>query len=68
MGGGGGGERGYYYLNRLCTEFGVSGKVLDWFASYLSDRFQKMTVDGVLSDRFKILGFPKAVAWVLYYS
>ena len=27
-------------LNRLCTEFGVSGKVLDWFASYLSNRSQ----------------------------
>ena len=40
-------------LNRLRTEFGVSGKkVLDWFASYLSNRSQKVTVDGVLSDRF----------------
>ena len=34
-------------LNRLCTEFGVSGKVLDWFASYLSNRSQKVTVDGL---------------------
>ena len=41
-------------LNRLRTEFGVSGKVLDWFASYLSNRSQKVTVDGVLSDRFGI--------------
>ena len=41
-------------LNRLCTEFAVSGKVLGWFASYLSNRSQKVTVDGVLSDRFGI--------------
>ena len=41
-------------LNRLRTEFGVSGKVLDWLASYLSNRSQKVTIDGVLSDRFGI--------------
>ena len=35
-------------LNRLRTDFGVSGKVLDWFASYLSNRSQNVTVDGVL--------------------
>ena len=47
-------------LNRLRTEFGVSGKVLDWFASYLSNRSQKVTVDGVLSDRFGIdFGVPQ---------
>ena len=39
---------------RLLTEFGVSGKVLGWFASYLSNRSQKVTVDGVLSDCFSI--------------
>ena len=41
-------------LNHLRTEFSVSGKVLDWFASYLSNRSQKVTVDGVLSDWFGI--------------
>ena len=47
-------------LNRLRTEFGVSGKVLDWFASYLSNRSRKVTVDGVLSDRFGIdFGVPQ---------
>ena len=47
-------------LNRLCTEFGVSEKVLEWFASYLSNRSQKVTVDGVLSDRFGIdFGVPQ---------
>ena len=47
-------------LNRLCTEFGVSAEVLDWFSSYLSNRSQKVTVDGVLSDRFNIdFGVPQ---------
>ena len=34
-------------LNRLCTEFGVSGKVIDWFPLYLSNRSQQVRVDGV---------------------
>ena len=61
-------------LNRLRTEFGVSGKVLDWFASYLSNRSQKVTVDGELSDRFGI-GFgvpqgscPGPLLFVIYSS
>ena len=61
-------------LNRLCTEFGVSGKVLDWFAPYFSNRSQKVTVDGVLSDRFDIdFGFPQGsclghLLFVIYSS
>ena len=36
-------------VNRLCTltEFGVSGKVIDWFPPYLSNRSQKVRVDDV---------------------
>ena len=46
-------------LNRLYTEFGVSRNVLDRF-SYLSNRSQKVTVNGVLSDRFSIdFGVPQ---------
>ena len=51
-------------LNRLRTEFGLSGNVLYWFASYLSNRFQKVTVDGVLSNRFGIdFGVPQG-SWL----
>ena len=61
-------------LNRQCTEFGVSGKVLDWFAPYFSNRSQKVTVDGALSDRFDIdFGFPQGsclghLLFVIYSS
>ena len=62
-------------LNLLCTEFGVSGKVLDWFVSYLSNRSQQVTVaDGVLSDRFGIdFGVPQGsclgpLLFVIYSS
>ena len=34
--------------------------VLDWFFSYLSNRSQKVTADGILSDRFSIdFGVPR---------
>ena len=46
-------------LNRFRTEFGVSGKVLDWFASYLSNRSQQVYYQ---TGSLSILGYPKAVA------
>ena len=36
-------------LSRLEHSFGFHGKVLDWFASYLSDRIQFVCVDNVMS-------------------
>ena len=41
-------------LDRLKTEFGVSGAVLDWFASYLSDRSQRVSIDDVISEKFDL--------------
>jgi len=37
-------------LSRLKDMFGLSGKVLEWFRSYLEQRSQKVSVHGVLSD------------------
>ena len=36
-------------LQLLEMTYGVRGTVLDWFASYLSERFQSVIVDGVVS-------------------
>ena len=41
-------------LTSLQTRFGVSGKVLEWFASYLHDRSQHITINGTLSDSFSL--------------
>lgn len=36
-------------LHRLQDHFGIAGKPLEWVASYLSDRYQTVTIDGKLS-------------------
>ena len=36
-------------LNRLKSRFGVDGKALEWFASYLADRTQRVTVNDGLA-------------------
>ena len=41
-------------LTSLQTRFGVSGKVLECFASYLHDRSQRITINGTLSDSFSL--------------
>jgi hypothetical protein len=38
-------------LKRLHTTFGISGAALSWFASYLSDRHQRVVIEGNLSER-----------------
>jgi len=41
-------------LRRLETSFGISGKVLDWFTSYLSGRCQRVTLEGGVSKEFNL--------------
>ncbi|CAB4021807.1 Hypothetical predicted protein, partial [Paramuricea clavata] len=37
-------------LSRLSSSFGIRGKALEWFSSYLSGRSQRIVFDGVTSD------------------
>ena len=47
-------------LNRLSHDFGVSGSALNWFASYLLNRSQRVSIDGVLYDPFSLdFGVPQ---------
>ena len=39
----------------LCSWFGVGGVVLDWFRSYLCDRYQCIKIGSVLSDAKRLL-------------
>ena len=41
-------------LNRLSTTFGVRGSALQWFASYLLNRSQRVSFDQKLSENFKL--------------
>ena len=41
-------------LNRLSTSFGVRGSALQWFASYLLNRSQRVSFDQKLSENFKL--------------
>ena len=47
-------------LDSLSSWFGISGVVLDWFKSYLSDRVQCIKIGSILSDAKKSLyGVPQ---------
>jgi hypothetical protein len=41
-------------LSTLQNEMGVTGSALSWFESYLSDRHQSVTINGVQSDKHKL--------------
>ena len=61
-------------LDRLHSHFGISGKVLEWFKSYLSNRYQFVSVDGGTSRHFNLkYGVPQGsclgpLLFVLYSS
>ena len=41
-------------LRRLNTSFGIRGRALEWFSSYLLGRSQRILFDGVKSDSFDL--------------
>ena len=41
-------------LKRLTTDFGIGGKALEWFSSYLSRRSQRVLFEGATSDSFDL--------------
>ena len=41
-------------LKRLQDRFGVYGKALTWFSSYLSDRVQRICISGSLSEKTEL--------------
>ena len=48
------------WIERLRLRFGVSGNALDWFASYLSDRTQRVGINGGLLGIFPLQqGIPR---------
>ena len=46
-------------LNKLCR-FGIPGQQINWFHSYLSDRYQRVALQGTYSDSLQVLsGVPQ---------
>ena len=41
-------------LNKL-SRFGISGQLINWFQSYLSDRYQQVALQGTYSDWLQVL-------------
>ena len=51
-------------LHRLEHTFGISDSALSWFRSYLSDKTQIVTVNGLRSDGLpSVWAFPRAQSW-----
>ena len=47
-------------LQRLMADFGIRGKALGWFSSYLSGRSQRVLFEGSTSDSFDLrFGVPQ---------
>ena len=47
-------------LKRLTTDFGIGGKALEWFSSYLSGRSQHVLFEGATSNSFDLrFGVPQ---------
>ena len=47
-------------LDRLQFDFGISGSALNWIESYLSNRTQRIYIDGVMSSNFNLkFGVPQ---------
>ena len=47
-------------LHKLCNQFGIQGTMLKWFQSYLSDRYQRVLLNGYTSDWTHVLsGVPQ---------
>ena len=64
-----------FLLRRIGDWFGVSGKALDWFKSYLTDRSQRIKLGNCLSSRSDLsFGVPPGVSslssalYTLYHS
>ena len=56
-------------LSRLESRIGISGFVLRWFSSYLSDRYQSVNITGQSSDLAHLKsGVPQGLCWGLCYS
>ena len=61
-------------LQRLMADFGIRGKALGWFSSYLSGRSQRVLFEGSTSDSFDLrFGVPQGsclgpLLFVLYAS
>ena len=61
-------------LNHLEKRFKITGVVLKWIESYLSDRSQAVVLknedgEAVMSNRIRLsMVYPKEVFWALFYS
>jgi hypothetical protein len=55
-------------LRRLRNEFGIHGKVLDWFKYYLHNRGQQISIEGILSQRFDLDSCLGPLLFIIYAS